>query len=96
MNEKSTKNLLILNAVILLILLVVLIRKEPVYVTSQQQSSVVTSGSSFESVQLDDDIIAIIHSDFNSSNYGEIRVLQYDAEQNSFNEVTDYNIFSEE
>lgn len=93
MKEKSTKVLLIINAFILLILLFVLVRKEPFYVSSQPDSNIHVGGNTFESVQLGDNLIAIIDSDMSSTSYGEIVVLEYDTELNSFSEVSDYDIF---
>ncbi|SFC01547.1 hypothetical protein SAMN04488102_102203 [Alkalibacterium subtropicum] len=96
MNEKSTKFLLIINAFLLLALLFILVSKEPVYVSSQTNSTTPSSGSSFESVELGDNLIAIIHSDYNTLRYGEIVVLEYDTDLNTFSEINDYDIFSAE
>lgn len=95
MKEKSTKILLIINACFLLLLLLLLIQKEPTYIESQTQPNNFSSSSSFESVQLNDNIIAVIDSDINSRSYGDITVLEYDLEANTFNIVTTFDFFLE-
>ncbi|GAA0363358.1 hypothetical protein GCM10008932_14740 [Alkalibacterium iburiense] len=94
MEKKIHTYLLLINALILLAVLFVLVNKEPVYVESQ--STEYNPGTTFEPVQIGEGIIAVIDTEISSSSYGELFVLEYDAETQSFNRINQYDIFADE
>lgn len=92
MKTKISNILLTLNALILLLLILAVVIREPVYITDNSPANIY-NGSSFESVQINENKIAVIFSSDSHSNYGEILVLEFDDESSTFNESGSYDIF---
>ncbi|MCC5894154.1 MAG: hypothetical protein JJU16_01700 [Alkalibacterium sp.] len=92
MENKSTKNLLIINAIILLFILLNLSSNEqPNYNYMEMDDSVYGQPLQYDITQLSDNIILMVNNISYSDEYGKMTVLKYDPETNMFSTISDYH-----
>ncbi|WP_339216803.1 hypothetical protein [Ornithinibacillus sp. FSL M8-0202] len=89
--EKTNK--ILIGILICLILLVLKNNSETSYTPSFPSQVDVNTGESV--VQLGDNKIAIVNTEYYTENYGEILVLEFNEDKRTFEFISNYNYFEE-
>ena len=92
MKLKMTPLLLTINAILLVFILLLLVFKEPIYVTTEPAQESYAPESPYEVAQLSENIIAILSTGYSSGKFGELIVLEFDPDTDTFNVISNFDI----